>query len=78
MHDMNLGTNQATLRRFTENREAAIRLMEFDDVVLRQATSALNASIVCRQKVPDTFWSETMDGLRVSCGCDSSPLCLRL
>jgi hypothetical protein len=33
---------------------------------------------VCRQKVPDTFWSETMDGLRVSCGCDSSPLCLRL
>jgi phosphatidylserine/phosphatidylglycerophosphate/cardiolipin synthase-like enzyme len=33
---------------------------------------------VCRQKVPDTFWSSTMDGLRVCCGCDSLALCAKL
>jgi hypothetical protein len=45
MNDNNSENTQATLLRFTENRDAAIRLMEFDDVILTQATSSLIASI---------------------------------
>lgn len=45
MHHTIGDTNLATLRRFNENRDAAIRLMEFDGVILRQTTSALNAAI---------------------------------